>query len=390
MIRLPPLPQPKENLLSIVSNIADDAKLTALAESYGLAINKISWEDTSRYKGSFYGDNISDQTLCVTGESMTLMPMIRRPNYADITADINIDAFTLVVGNENGSLLKKVSLKEYLQNIGKYIGNFVMKTMYLPRDEFILTSAQFCILPLRGGEVNFGVKLFNYQYSDDPAIMVIVASHEGTSTQVITQNNQVLYFNKNGKAHDFSAKRLSSDREAKGLPTSGEMTQEEQERNCLIILHVPLLVRTVRPRYLVQSKAKASMAKASMAIMEKASMKEKKEGDLGLEDAVLSVGNEHGTFIGTKDSRGQYLKLERDPGKPIRCTLQYYTVTDSPEIKESVFKYMSHKIDQVYASGSATGSLVLSNTTRTTETTTPGGPMFSGLGSKGGTLMPKD
>ena len=43
------------------------------------------------------------------------MPVIRQPNFSDITCDIPLENFKVPVGNEKGSLdLKSISLKEYL------------------------------------------------------------------------------------------------------------------------------------------------------------------------------------------------------------------------------------------------------------------------------------
>jgi hypothetical protein len=382
-----PGPEFKDYLLSVVSNISDDAKLRDFALLNRLTINRVTWEDPSRWKDSALGDNITDQTLTVSGQLCTLMPVIRRPNLSDITCDMDIDAFSVMVGNETGSLLTKISLQQYLQNIGTYTGNPELKSMYDPRDKAILTSSQFCILPLKDGKVNFGVQLFNYQSEEDnSALLTIVASKEGTSTQVITEKRQILYFNQNGRAHDFSATRLSDDRAARGVAKGGSMTSEEQERNCLIILHVPLVAKPIGRRVYMSS-AKTSMAK-SMAMAESASMLPAPTATRGLEEAMLSVGDDKGAFRGIKGERGQTLKLERDTTKPIRAVLQFYVLTDTDQIKEPAFEFMSDKIGQVCKSGRNTGSLVVSGPTgRPTETTVVNTrPMFTGFSKNGTTL----
>lgn len=382
------LPKPRDDLLTTVSRIAEDSTLAEFALHNRLTINNITWEDTSRYKDSVWGDNITDQSLCVTGKENTPLPVIRRLNFTDETCDMDINNFSVMVGNERGKSLTKIPLQNYLENIGYYTGNSEIQSMYLPRDKAILTSSQFCVLPLKRGQVNFGVQLHNYQSdTDNPALLTIVASKEGTSTQAITKYNQVLYFNKNGRAHDFSAKRLSEDRESKGRSTSGEMDQDEQERNCLIVLHVPLLARPVSRRVY----ASASMGKMSMAQAQSSYRvpQYEYESALGLEEAVLTAGDEKGDFTGIRGSRGQYLRLERDPSKPIRAVLQFYLTTDTTQIKETAFQFMSDKINQVCASGMNTGSLVLSGTTtRPTETTTTA-PMFKGF-TRGSAIMSKN
>jgi hypothetical protein len=353
-----------KDLLTTVSNISNDKALRSLAESYGLNINSVSWEDTGRLKGSCWGPNISDMTLSTRD---TCMPMIRKPNFADVTADMKIDSFTVPVGNESGTDVKRIPLKEYLQNIGKYTGNDKTKSLFdEKKDTTILVSAQFCVLPLHEGEVKFGVQLFNYQsYDDNPAVLVVIVSQEGTSAQIVMERRQMLYFNKKGRAFNFSAKRLSQDRKEKGKAVKGEMDADEQERNALMVFQIPLKVKE-RPRRASNGVAYA-MCSMENCVSRGISFDDEEEAEMGIEDAVLSVGDEIGEFTGTKGSSGQHLALERDSDYPIRCTLQFYQVTDSAKIAESVFKHMGSKIDNVYKTGSATGSLVFGKSDRPTE-----------------------
>ena len=77
----------------------------------------------------------------------------------------------------------------------------------------------------------------------------------------------------------------------------------------------------------------------------------------GLEKAVLSRGQYINKFTGTNN-----LTLERDEQFPIRCTVQYYNVTDSAEVTEIQIKEISETIANTYKTATATGSLVLNNT----------------------------
>jgi hypothetical protein len=60
--------------------------------------------------------------------------------------------------------------------------------------------------------------------------------------------------------------------------------------------------------------------------------------------------------------------LTRDESYPIRCTVQFYKVTDTSEIPEEEFKSMNDTINELYQSGKAKGSLVTETTNRVTET----------------------
>lgn len=77
-----------QKITSIVSN----HKLKSLLNSYGLDAHTVCWEDTARNKNSCVGPNISDMTLRAEG---TNMPVIRRPNFTDITVDHPIDKFNV-------------------------------------------------------------------------------------------------------------------------------------------------------------------------------------------------------------------------------------------------------------------------------------------------------
>jgi len=94
--------------------------------------------------------------------------------------------------------------------------------------------------------------------------------------------------------------------------------------------------------------------------IEKKEIKVKKDGmDMG----ILSLGTDKGEFVGTKG-----LKLERDERFPIRCTLQYYRLTDDNKIDEATIKDIKNQNDRVEAKAIASGSLVFSeDKTRKTE-----------------------
>ena len=104
---------------AFVSSIVHNNATQDLLSSYGIRAHSVTWEDTARNKGSCWGPNISDMTLVVkNGEQ--LMPILRKPNFSDVTDDVPIDTFKLLVGNESKlSPSKVITLKEYLQNINK-------------------------------------------------------------------------------------------------------------------------------------------------------------------------------------------------------------------------------------------------------------------------------
>jgi hypothetical protein len=447
-----------ENKVDIVrecASLQSNYKMKSLANTYGLDIVSVSYEDNSRTKGSIWGPCISDMTLYSQSRNMSC---IRKPNYTDKSVDLAIDGFQVTVGNECGGELKRISLKEYLENLPKYTGNTNMGDMLKPRDSHLLCSSQACVLPVHEGEVEFNVRLYNYQSrTNDPAVLTIVSTSQGTSCQVIESGTTDLYFNNNGKGFTFLAKRLTQDRKERGVALEGEMTQEEKERNVIFIFQVPLKQKPVSARstsYFMTNNNNKKKSKSSikynnyeegafggqsggsfyddsesdedmyegctlecataytnsyatkssymMDAKKYESESEESEGDegfgglygsspiyekksvnkqmytqtggnmveksqlKGLENAVLRAGTEKGSYTGTKN----YV-LERDDRYPIRCTLQYYKVTDSGDISDSQMKELSVQLNRIYNSvdDSAKGSLVVNETNRVTETT---------------------
>jgi len=73
------------------------------------------------------------------------------------------------------------------------------------------------------------VHLFNYQSSsDDPAVLVVVASAKGSSAQAIYGGTTALYFNNAGKAVNYIAERLKDERARLGKAVEGKMDKDEQ------------------------------------------------------------------------------------------------------------------------------------------------------------------
>lgn len=338
-----------------VADLASNAAASSLAASYGLAIQRVSWEDTARFKGSCWGPNISDMTLCCGGDKM---PVIRRPNLADLTCDVPASHFSVLVGNEAGAPLTKVTLEQYVRNIQRYAGNSAIRDLWRERDATLLLSSQACVLPVGTGKVNFNVKLYNYQSSARaPAVLVVMASHQGTSCQVVTGRDD-LYLNLNGRAHDFAATRLKEDRAARGVATEGAMTEEEKMRNVIFIYQIPLKVARREREMLCFSNSACESACLSYTATRFV------EDCRGMDHAMLSRGDDKGAYPGTRG-----LALERDPDYPIRLTLQYYYVTDTADIREPQMRSIAEQLERSYTFGAGKGSLVFDTTQRPTEPT---------------------
>lgn len=355
---------------TLVSNIVSSSPTQILLGAYGLKAHKITWEDTARSKGSCWGPNISDMTLVVKSGNQ-LMPVIRRPNFSDVTDDVPIENFKV---NYKGSL---ISLEQLLKNLG----------VYNARDTQILTSSQCCVLPVElGQKTQFAVQLFNYQSRpNEPAVLVILASKNGTSVQVLDSSNTKLFFDDDGTARWFSAERLEDVRlRQKAVKTKvdsyKEMTNEEKLDNTIMMIQVPLLLTSIRLRAL---NSNTIFADNSDSLMESAFINENEDCEesckiptrgcgRGMDMGQLGLGDAEGKYTGTRG-----VTLKRDPAFPVRCTFQYYRVTDRDYIDEKDIIDIKEQINQSLKVATGHGSLVLNPSSgRVTEPVLPSHPVI--------------
>ena len=361
---------------------------------HSLNIGFVSWEDTARDKNSVWGPNISDVSLDVDDKDF---PIINTKNFNDPTCDMSINRFSLNVGNEKEhceTTMGRISFKEYLQNLGQYVAANVKGNFFLPRDDKILTSAQSCILPLNDNKVSFNVRIHNYQNdSKDPAVLVIVASPHGTSAQLLTDRKQKIYFNKCDYKAPYVAERLVDVRTAAGKPLEGPMTQEEKENNVLFIFQIPLKQKpqyhnrgglcldgclskgvVVDPTIAMIFAAKAGKEGTAWSIpLDGAAGDARFYESRGMDHAQLTVGDSIGPWNGTTPE----FTIERDDRYPIRCTIQYYRVTDTDTISDETVNEISSQIWKFYDEAPITekGSLVTNTATgRITEPQLPAKP----------------
>lgn len=359
------------------AGMVGDPQAQALAAEYGLNLINLTWEDTGRYYNSAVGPNISDMTIQVqhrnpvTGQyELTLMPVIRYPNFSDLTADISPDDFYLLVGNQYGEALRPVTLTEYLGNFRAYLSepdSWAGREMSLlaGRDSHMLVSAQAAFLPVPpSGKAEFNPVLFNYQsYAGDPAVLAIVATREGTSATVIDNLRdafpagfswgQRLFFNQDGERASFTGQRLSEfggaeesgNRDDETRPGSGEggpRAAGESGLNMVLLIQVPL--KQKHPMDLGMMVMEEGMDFAPAAAMQKSDV----------EAAVIGHGEVEGPFTEIDG-----LQIERDPRFPIRVTVQFYKATSYGVVSPADMAEIAAQIQRVYEDGDYVGSLVV-------------------------------
>ena len=356
--------------IQLTAAMAGDPMANTLAQSYGLNIVNVMWEDTGRYKGSTVGPNISDVTIQVQyrdpntrGYQLSLMPVIRYPNFSDLSADIPLDEFYLLVGNEKGEPLHKVSLREYLGNFRSYLNKpnswlGERDSLLAERDSFALVSAQAAFLPVPAqGKAEFNPVIFNYQSSQgNPAVLTIVATREGTSATIIDNLRdafpagfswgQRLFFNQDGERASFTGERLT-DFTAREGETTGETPAVAGEGglNMVLVIQVPLKYKEPPARDMV---FEAGYLYAVPAPMMKSDV----------EAAVIGHGKVEGPFTEIDG-----LEIERDERFPVRVTVQFYKATSNGVVSEADVQEIYDQIQRVYQDAAYVGSLVVEGET---------------------------
>jgi len=343
----------------------DDAQ--RLADRYGMDILNLTWEDTGRYYDSSVGPNISDVTIQVQHMDpyhceyyLTLMPVIRYPNFTDLTADIPLERFYLLVGNEAGEDLHRITLEEYLGNFREYLSEPRSwkgwgDSLLAERDTHVLVSAQATFLPVpQQGKAEFNPVIFNYQSMEgDPAVLTIVATREGTSATVIDNVRdafpagfswgQRLFFNQDGERASFTGERLSDFEEKVESGKDTRVDLEGKGLNMVMIIQVPLKQK-YRPKMGWDLSEDVEMAAAPQAA----------EAESDVEEAVIGHGEVEGPFTEIDD-----LKIRRDERFPIRVTVQFYKATSNGEVSEEDMQQIADEIERVYEEADYVGSLVV-------------------------------
>lgn len=346
-----------------------------LASRFGLQVLNVTWEDTGRFKGSCVGTNISDMTIQVqqknpaTGKYyLTCMPVIRYPNFSDKTGDIPLDKFYLLVGNEKTMPLRRITLRQFLADVPRYLSRpdswkAETRSMLARRDTHALVSAQACFLPIPPeGEATFNPVLFNYQsYEGDPAVLTILVTREGTSVTIIDNKRdasqagatwgQRLFFNASSERASLTGKRISDflrEEDPREHEAPKVEAADQEGMNMVLLIQVPL--KQKKPR--IRSGIMVPMATGGMVY------KHSSRRVSNVEDAVIGHGEVEGHFTEIDN-----LAIERDERFPIRITVQFYKATSNGVVTEEDMAAIATQIDKVYDEADYLGSLVVSGET---------------------------
>jgi hypothetical protein len=349
------------------------------ARERGLRFMNITWEDTGRYMGSSVGPNISDLTLEVHQRRgrrtrTSLLPVLRFPNFSDRTADIPSEALYVKVGNEReGAETRIVRVSEVLADLRSFLSDpegFRAENddLTAPRDTHYLVSAQHVFVPVPPGmRVDFAPVLFNYQSNPgSPAVLVLLATREGTSIQIIENREdptlpdgwgQRLYYNAAGQRSVLTAERRSDvvARVDRDQGSADDALALQEAADMVMIIQVPLRIPMV-PRRAPMSAPFGGGGGAMDGLSSGGG-----GGGSDVEAVVIGHGLEEGPFHEIRRRR-----IRRDTRFPVRITIQFYKATSNGIVDDSDLDLARAQIERVYSDADFVGSLVVGSQNRPT------------------------
>jgi hypothetical protein len=291
--------------------------------------------------------------------NLTCLPVIRFPNFSDKTADIDPDKFFLLVGNERGQSLRKITLtqfledpKAYMTHPDEYKGDHT--NLSAKRDTHVLASAQACFLPIpEKGKCQFNPVLFNYQsVAGDPGVLSILVTREGTSMTIIDNKRdgfdagatwgQRLFFNQNGERASLTGERKSDFVASQSAANPSVRVADQEGLNMVLLIQVPLKQKNPMRSAGYVMDACCEAAPTAGALSRR-----------GMEDAVIGHGKVEGPFTEVDN-----LAIERDDRFPVRVTVQFYQATSDGKITAENMAMLAKQMDKVYSNADYVGSLV--------------------------------
>lgn len=387
----PPRAPTFADLIRQVCAMPGDPEIIDLAFDAGLSVSHVAWEDTGRSAGSVWGPNISDVTLAVYEDPSDrrnrphLLPVIRHPNFRDLTADVPADRFSIRVGNaREGMRARNVPLARVLAHVGDYLGD--PSSVYEGRDDFrdardthYLVSAQFVFVPLsESGVATFAPHIFNYESRrGSPAVMTLVATREGTSITVVENvadrwgagRGETLYFNANGTNALYTAERRTSvaARVASGeISLADDPTLLDQNADVMLIVQVPVRLAPPPPpprlrsdpsldRLLERSMSSGGGGGASSGGSGSSSGSSGRSSGRRSDVEAVVVGHAE---LGGRFEELRRRDIRRDPRFPVRVTVQFYRATSNGVISAADMAQVRATLDRVYSDADYIGSLV--------------------------------
>lgn len=248
---------------SQVDRLREDVAVRAQLEREGLNVIWRQWLDTERSFGSEEGKATTDITLFAMAptkfrhpsygqndQDFINFPAVRSPNYCDeVDVVSNADGVKFDVKNRHGELVKGVTLRRFLAQLGQFISDLEPVANWNdPIDDTPLqTSSQFSIIPAPTGCADVGIAAFGHQCAN----LHIVIGPSGDLGWAAERPGAQRVFFRDASGQRLHAISLVPERREEvsaaffKLETHDETVEEEKQRyesvqNCLIHLQITM------------------------------------------------------------------------------------------------------------------------------------------------------
>ena len=340
----PPPPPPAEwsRYFDETTNLWNQPGFLPLLGEKGFHPVKISWEDIGRYKGSAWGDRISDVGIWVRKEegepaSARLALSVRRDsNFRDKV--LMVPAEKIKIHQRLGGRTVEKTLPERLRELG----------LASPaRDRNVIVSNQFAIVPvparsMRGAwpvgrppRAAFTFSIFPYGSTN----MVITDVIEGSSETVVGPGtHQLLFANIEGQKAPFTASRAEDRQDLLRLEKELKAQGMDVDVQRYYLIQIPLrkggrgvqlgnmgmppLARAIEGPAMMSLAAGAGQPipppTPSPSVMSKESGDRARREEPGLSRVAIGHGEPEGPFFAGSGWQGQRAE------EPIRVTVIYF------------------------------------------------------------------
>ncbi len=319
-------------VLDFINSLPNDAQTGLLTKKFMLTVSRAKKDDMSLYvhRNKISGVNV---------------PIIKRNNFSEQFFEKTAKKITVLVGNEQGKKkLRSITFEEYLRDLGKYVGNPKQLGIDDFKDTPILTHVQYAVLPHLEGTTEFLIQVSNERPENNyPNKLMIVCTHQGTSAQIITKEQQKLYHNNNEKAQNF-------------LATTTDKQKEEFDPTIVMIITVPL-------KYELRQDLDIQLSNLEQELendLDKNKTKTKSKIQKSEKVALTKKERDPSCFHGVKKLDSEFMNLIRDPSATVRCTMIKLMLTDKKELNENALQSIYEDITKVYKANSAYGELLTS------------------------------
>jgi hypothetical protein len=310
----------------------------------GMSIVTTSWDDVQRFNTSCWGSNISDCSLAtMCGNTLPIVKL--RDNFEDQVSIMPSGKIYMIVGNAVcGGDLKTISLKTYLNNVGKSepsLENPDMSLYCRDLDDAVAIRYQTVLVP--GNAAELQPVVYNYQTTEDnPKNLIALSCHLGTTAHLNKPGKQLLALRtvRDKKVVNTTIK-VQRDTDDGKLPKKTVLGTKHMGtvRNTIMFIQIPLVQRNDEFGSFGSFASNLSF-------------------DAPVYRSMSPAYVDHGKTLGAFSGHGMSTSdIERDTYQPITITVTTYVSTNG-EITDLDVDKVYRELTEKHQCGDWVGSIV--------------------------------